>query len=75
MEDQRWTLARVAELIPRLFGYRYTPYGVSDLLHRLGWSRQVPAHRAVERDEQAVARWREEQWSRVSGWPRSWERG
>ncbi|WP_443735435.1 IS630 family transposase [Streptomyces flavotricini] len=56
-EDQRWTLARVADLIHRLFGYRYTPRGVSYLLHRLGWSPQVPAHRAVERDEQAVARW------------------
>lgn len=59
-EDQRWTLARVAELIHRLVGYRYTPRGVSYLLHRLGWSPQVPAHRAVERDEQAVARWRTE---------------
>ncbi|WP_425423709.1 winged helix-turn-helix domain-containing protein [Streptomyces exfoliatus] len=31
----------------------------------MGRSPQVPAHRAVERDEQAVARWRAEQWSRV----------
>ncbi len=28
LEDQRWTLARVAELIHRLFGHRYTPRGV-----------------------------------------------
>ncbi|GHE29607.1 winged helix-turn-helix domain-containing protein [Streptomyces capitiformicae] len=75
VEDQRWTLARVAELIHRLFGHRYTPRGVSYLLHRLGWSPQLPAHRAVERDEQAVARWREEQWSRVRGRPSSWARG
>ncbi|MBA5224557.1 winged helix-turn-helix domain-containing protein [Streptomyces jietaisiensis] len=74
-EDQRWTLARVADLIHRLFGCRYTPRGVSYLLHRLGWSPQVPAHRAVERDEQAVARWRTEQWSRVRGRPNSWARG
>ncbi|MFC9295502.1 transposase [Streptomyces sp. NPDC057011] len=74
-EDQRWTLARVAELIHRLFGYRYTPRGVSYLLHRLGWSPQVPVHRAVERDEQAVAQWRTEQWSRVRGRPSSWARG
>ncbi|MEU2389664.1 winged helix-turn-helix domain-containing protein [Streptomyces sp. NPDC007369] len=50
--DQRWTLARVAELIHRLPGHRYTPRGVSHLLHRLGWSPQVPALRAVERDAQ-----------------------
>ncbi|MFJ8495934.1 transposase [Streptomyces sp. NPDC094038] len=35
-EDQRWTLARVAELIDRLFGHRYTPRGVSYLLHPAG---------------------------------------
>ncbi|MDT0403874.1 MULTISPECIES: winged helix-turn-helix domain-containing protein [Streptomyces] len=74
-EDQRWTLTRVAELIHHLFGYRYTPRAVSYLLHRLGWSPQVPAHRAVERDEQAVERWRTEQWSRVRGRPSSWAHG
>jgi transposase len=56
--DQRWTLARVAALIGRLFHLRYTPRGVSYLLHRLGFSPQVPARRAVERDEQAIAAWR-----------------
>ncbi|MDX3386094.1 winged helix-turn-helix domain-containing protein [Streptomyces niveiscabiei] len=75
LEDQRWTLARVAELIHRLFGHRYTPRGVSYLLHRLGWSPQVPAHRAVERDEQAVGLWRTAQWSRVRGRPGSWAHG
>ncbi|WP_226962890.1 MULTISPECIES: winged helix-turn-helix domain-containing protein [unclassified Streptomyces] len=44
-------------------------------MHRLGWSPQVPAHRAVERDEQAVTRWRSEQWSRVRGRSSSWARG
>ncbi|MGY5061191.1 helix-turn-helix domain-containing protein [Streptomyces sp. 900105755] len=75
MEDQRWTLARVAEVIHRLFGHRYTLREVSYLLHWLGWSHQVPARRAVERDEQAVELWRTEQWSRVRGRPSSWARG
>jgi transposase len=61
-EDQRWTLARVADLIARLFHTRYTPRGVSYLLHRMGFSPQVPAHRAIERDEQAIATWRREAW-------------
>ena len=61
-EDQRWTLARVADLIARLFHTRYTLRGVSYLLHRLGFSPQVPAHRAVERDERAIATWRKEAW-------------
>jgi putative transposase len=61
-EDQRWTLARVADLIARLFHIRYTLRGVSLLLHRMGFSPQVPAHRAMERDEQAIAAWRQEAW-------------
>src|SRR3954464_2351123 len=44
--DQRWTLARVATLIARLFHLRYTLRGTAYLLHRLGWSPQVPRHRA-----------------------------
>jgi putative transposase len=60
--DQRWTLARVSELIARLFGVRYTLRGTAYLLHRMGWSAQVPARRAVERDEAAIATWRREVW-------------
>jgi putative transposase len=65
MEDQRWTLARIAEVIRRLFKVSYSLRGVSRLLHRIGWSVQVPAHRAVERNEAAVAAWREGTWPDV----------
>jgi putative transposase len=61
-EDQRWTLVRVADLIARMFHTRYTLRGVSYLLHRMGFSPQVPAHRAVERDEDAIVTWRKEAW-------------
>src|SRR3954447_18350676 len=44
--DQRWTLARIATLIARLFHLRYTPRGTAYLLHRMGWSAQLPRHRA-----------------------------
>ncbi|MFG1711369.1 winged helix-turn-helix domain-containing protein, partial [Nonomuraea sp. M3C6] len=40
----------------------YTPRGVSYLLHRIGWSPQVPVHRAVERDEEQIATWVKETW-------------
>ena len=46
----------------RRFGVEYTVGGVHVLLHRIGWSVQVPARRAAERDEAAVAAWREETW-------------
>lgn len=57
-EDQRWTLARVAKLIGRMFHVSYSLKGVALLLHRLGWTPQVPIHRAAERDDDAVAAWR-----------------
>jgi transposase len=65
--DQRWTLARVTALIERLFSVSYTLRGVSFLLHRLGYSPQVPVHRALERDEDAVAEWRTATWAKVRG--------
>jgi transposase len=66
-EDQRWTLARVATVIGRLFHARYTLRGVSCLLHRIGYSPQVPVHRAAERDEAAIAAWRAQTWAKVRG--------
>jgi transposase len=60
-------LARVAELIERRFGVGYTLRGVSHLPHRMGYRLQVPARRAVERDEQAIAGWRRTRWPAVKG--------
>src|SRR5882724_2250985 len=61
-EDQRWTLARIADLVRRRFRVEYTLAGIDVLLHRMGWSVQVPARRAAERDEAAIAAWRQETW-------------
>jgi len=66
-EDQRWTLARVTTLIGRLFHVRYTLRGTSYLLHRMGFSPQVPVRRAAERGEEAVAAWRAVTWAKVRG--------
>jgi transposase len=62
---QLWTLARVAEVIQRVTGVRYHPGHVWRLLRELGWTRQRPARRAVERDEEAIARWIKQDWPRV----------
>ncbi|MFD7669291.1 winged helix-turn-helix domain-containing protein [Streptomyces sp. NPDC059788] len=63
--DQTWTLSRIRTLIGRRFHKSYTVQGVAALLKRHGWSCQVPARRAVERDEQAVAGWVKGTWPRV----------
>ena len=66
-EDQRWTLERVTTLIGRLFHVRYTLRGTSYLLHRIGFTPQVPVHRAAERDEKAIAAWRDVTWVKLRG--------
>lgn len=68
--DQRWTLTRIATLIVRMFGVSYTLTGVDKLLHRMGYSAQHPVHRAVERDEEAIATWRRQVWPEVKERPR-----
>jgi transposase len=74
--DGGWTLARVATVIRRRFGvvYRY-PSPVAALLHRLGFSVQKPTRRALERDEQAVTRWREHTWAQIVEPPKPAGRG
>ena len=66
-QDQRWTLARAASLAGRLSGVSCTLRGMSFLLHRIGYSPQVPVHRAVERDEAAIAEWRAVTWAKARG--------
>jgi transposase len=73
--DQCWTLARIAGQVWRRFGVGYTLAGMDVLLHRLGWSVQVPARRAAERDEEKVARWREETWPVIKARRRTWAPG
>jgi transposase len=73
--DQCWTLARIAEVVRRRFGVTYTLAGLDLLLHRIGWSVQVPARQAAERDEAQIARWREEAWPVIKGRRRTWAPG
>lgn len=60
-----WTLKRVAEVIEKRFDVSYDPSGVWHVLHRMGWSCQKPERRARERDEDAIAQWRKEDWPRI----------
>ena len=73
--DQCWTLARVADQAWERFGVEYTLAGTAVLLHRIGWSVQVPARRAAERDEEKIARWREDTWPVIKVPRRTWAHG
>src|SRR5437763_4255334 len=52
-QDQRWTLARVRDLVAGKFGEQYTVPGIWYLLRRRGWTCQLGARRAIERDDGA----------------------
>jgi transposase len=60
-----WTQPRVTELIRRQFQVSYHSSQVGRILKECGWSRQKPVRRAVQRDEEAIQRWREERWPQV----------
>jgi transposase len=60
-----WTQPRVTELVRRQFGVSYHPSQVGRILRACGWSRQKPVHRASQRDEAAIQRWRDEEWPRI----------
>src|ERR671938_358417 len=57
-----WTRARIAKVIEEEFGVRYHKGHVGRLLQELHWTPQVPIRRAIQRDEQAIGRWRDEVW-------------
>ncbi|MER5757633.1 winged helix-turn-helix domain-containing protein [Streptomyces sp. NPDC002088] len=65
VDDQVWTAARVRTLIGRKFHLSYSVSGVTRLLHRMGYSVQMPARPAAERDEDAITAWREATWQEV----------
>lgn len=57
-----WTCARIAQVIKEEFGVRYHKDHVGRLLKELRWTPQVPIRRAIQRDEEAIRRWRDEVW-------------
>ena len=62
-----WTCDRVAGVLYQEFGVSYSKSQVSRLLKRLGWTPQVPITRAIQRDEEAIERWRVEAWPVLKG--------
>jgi len=65
-----WTLTRVAEVIAVTFGVQYDPSQVWRILRAMGWSCQKPERRARERDEEAIQRWRRDDWPRIKKRPK-----
>lgn len=65
-----WTLQRIGKVIRIHFGIDYDPSSVWHILRGLGWSCQKPECRARERDEQAIEKWRKQDWPRIKKSPK-----
>jgi putative transposase len=62
---EQWTQARVKKVIEQEFGVHYHRDYISRLLRGLGWSVQKPDPRAIERDEELIQAWLDQDWSRI----------
>jgi transposase len=72
--NQLWTAARVTQLIHRHCKVTFHRDHVRRFLRRrLGWTSQKPQRRAKERDEDAIARWLDDDFPRIvqAAWDRS----
>ena len=65
-----WTRRRIAGVIRLEFGVTYHPTHVGRLCKAIRWSPQKPMRRARQRDEAAIARWRDETWPAIKKGPR-----
>lgn len=57
-----WTTKRIAKVIERKFNVRYHRAHVGRLLIDMDWSCQKPERRAIERDDDAIAKWKRYKW-------------
>lgn len=60
-----WTLRRIAAVLEKEWGVRYTKSGVWVLLKRIGYSWQRPSRQAREKDLVKVAKWTRHTWPRL----------
>jgi transposase len=52
-------------VIQEEFGVLYHKHHVAKLLEELNWTPQMPIRRAIQRDEPAIQRWRQEVWPKL----------
>jgi transposase len=61
-----WTRTRIAAIIRVEFGVSYHPRHVGRLLDARHWSPQNPTRRARQRNEAAIAQWRDDTWPAIN---------
>jgi transposase len=64
-----WTTTRIAQVIELQFHVQFHRAHVSRLLAGLKWSCQKPERRALERDPEAIAKWKRYRWPAIKKKP------
>jgi transposase len=67
-----WTLKRIRAVIQKEYGVTYHPGHVWKILHKAGWSCQVPERRSIQRDEDKIAHWKRYTWPAIKKSPKTW---
>jgi len=60
-----WTIKMVQKMIKDRFGKEYGISGVHNLLTSIGYSYQKPLLRATQRNPEAIAKWKEEEYPKI----------
>jgi transposase len=60
-----WTLKRIALVIQRRFRVRYHPSHLWKVMRGCGCSCQVPERRSLQRDEDAIEKWKRRKWPAI----------
>jgi len=66
-----WSAWRVADLIERECGVKYSTVHAWRILRALGWTPQRPAGRALERNEAVIEHWKRVRWPALKKTPKS----
>ena len=64
-ETERWTQARIQQVIEREFDVSYHVNYIAQLMQQLGWSVQQPIAHARERDADLIRAWPSHDWKRI----------
>jgi transposase len=60
-----WTQNRIRAVIKHEFGVAYHRDHIGRLLKAIGWSLQKPLQRATQRNEEAIERWKRDEWPEI----------
>ena len=61
-----WSRRAVQQLVMDKYGIRYTLQGIGKLLKDWGFTPQRPAKRAIERNDEAVRKWKDEEYPQLA---------